>query len=1817
LALQFTSGGLDYTITGPIPALSLSLAPLADTTFSFSVDVGPTAATGPDTIDARLVGSEGTEPIVVDASIIPDVWTVQERPLVVIDSVTISQSSASTGQTDLTGRITITNQAGVDRATARIDSVDYNFLLGIDNVDTNFVITQITPPVLPFNLPAGISQIVDFIIDVNGNALDTTYVVDGALSYLDLNDNTGLNVASALLQDTLEVQSTTTINITSFTIVPDTVSQGQTGIIATVDYQNAGSASAQITTAQLDYNSPGANFITALINEVLPITVPGNTSNSLIFNITAAQNVTDTTFSVDALLSGFDINSGLPIADTMQTILVSQTPANIAYRSGTINPAVFEPDTLIAFTLDVENLGNAYVDLDSMTTTLRILGTTENILLSGKSPIRISADSIVTLEFRETFIDSISPGDYSVQVDIAGTSTGAPYFQTINAGQLTIGAGVVFFTGGSVTPAIALLGQGPVDVAMFVGNNGVALPIDSTGTTIYFVSGPDTLPTPPTLIRTDNLDTLEVAPKNELFFEFDVPAGYPTGQIDVYGSISLDNGALQRGSITPIASFEVFSGAHLEYLPGSLSNTQVVPRQDVSFRITVGDTGTSGLTLDRSQSYLEIIGASADTAWLAANYIIPPGDTSQISFNQITIPESITTDTSYSFIARLVGVQVNGDSLIDTLSLEPLEILSPANITIADINIVRDVVRQNQSDVEIQYNLRNDGNSNANVMSLVPHFTRTEDSLDVTGNWVLSSISPEFPTSITPGSSEIYTAFYVLSAQADTGMIVPGPEFLYSDSLTTGYIDTSYTMTVFDSVRVIQPAALRIDRLVMADSLAPNKPRININETFILHLAVSNLGADSANSVHLSLLEDGTPVGQYVIPNIAPYDSQFVEISRSVPVANPYIYTARIDSAFDATTGERVSIAQPIDNREDIIADTPVLLNITSRIAGPGGALDSVVSVGQQFEIDATAINDGTAPYDAGRVRLTYPLNYTLLTQADSTYSESDPVVSWQIQSNDTTVSGFDTIYVSLIDTSLDRNTGQNAVLGEFTDYILVRSESAGDFTIDPYIAGPAGAQDAVLSTGQVFTLTADIDFPNNVEDSSRVAQLLLPGGYSVVDSTIKPLENTVPNTSISWEVIARNNVINKLDSIRVRVIGVDANSGETVQGTSAPLTVQTVLRAELTLDASITAPAGAIDGRVSVGQNFDLSAIIANRGTAGVMPGESGQVSIQLPANLSLISGNVNQSYIFGQPVVWTVNVISEINPSEIFVKIESTPRDENSEMPASTVTDSAIVTITIEESGTIAISGVTPEDNTVSSGQTFIVSTVYEISSNVTGATASISSLPVGFLASPQEQGVTSDDTLSWVIVAAENISQITDYTIDFTASGLDRNDTSITIQGGDTTILVSVQPKAKVKLNAEILSPASAISKNTVSRGQLFEIRTQVSRDFTEILAMADITGSTEITAFYDPLFELEGDSIKTVTQWSDSITWRFRAPDTVINASNFSFSITQAPLDANSLQPAFVAGDNGARSFALSVTQEKLIITNITDPVLDTLGIDDKNFLEGSQNVPLMVFTAEFPGSASDTSTIKMDGVRLKFLEPIADQEMDPNRIINLIESITISNMQWFVDSVASNFAKPARRFITYMVPDTMDNPIDIRWNPPNAFLADSTDTVVVMVSFRPGAQHQSFRMALEDVRAYDVDPELTLTAVDEDHTPLPESDLLTTEIISAIPRDPEAAFITYPNPFGKNQDYANIRFIMEGNGEVEIRIFTLVGELVWTKIVQGETAGSHDGANESQYRWDGKNDKGYAVLNGVYLCVLRVKEQGGGTKVYTKKIAYIK
>ena len=136
-----------------------------------------------------------------------------------------------------------------------------------------------------------------------------------------------------------------------------------------------------------------------------------------------------------------------------------QTPAFAIY-GGTTDPAVFGVDTTIVFNVSVQNTGEAAIQLDSAQTILRLLTSPPYapINLAGISPQRINGGQTVTLEFRQTFIGGVAPGDYGVQLTLIGTSTGKSFTQTILAGQVNIG-GEVYWGPAAVSPNQMLQGH--------------------------------------------------------------------------------------------------------------------------------------------------------------------------------------------------------------------------------------------------------------------------------------------------------------------------------------------------------------------------------------------------------------------------------------------------------------------------------------------------------------------------------------------------------------------------------------------------------------------------------------------------------------------------------------------------------------------------------------------------------------------------------------------------------------------------------------------------------------------------------------------------------------------------------------------------------------------------------------------------------------------------------------------------------------------------------------------------------------------------------------------------------------------------------------------------------------------------------------------------------------------------------------------------------------------------------------------------------------------------------------------------------------
>jgi hypothetical protein len=104
------------------------------------------------------------------------------------------------------------------------------------------------------------------------------------------------------------------------------------------------------------------------------------------------------------------------------------------------------------------------------------------------------------------------------------------------------------------------------------------------------------------------------------------------------------------------------------------------------------------------------------------------------------------------------------------------------------------------------------------------------------------------------------------------------------------------------------------------------------------------------------------------------------------------------------------------------------------------------------------------------------------------------------------------------------------------------------------------------------------------------------------------------------------------------------------------------------------------------------------------------------------------------------------------------------------------------------------------------------------------------------------------------------------------------------------------------------------------------------------------------------------------------------------------------------------------------------------------------------------------------------------------------------------------------------------------------------------------------------------------------------------------------RDFEEYMHNYPNPFRAGSESTRIAYYMTEDASVSIRIYDLMGNLVWSKDIEaGEprASGTQPGT-WCEVSWDGRNDKGQLVRNGVYLC--RVK---AGSRTATCKIAVAK
>jgi hypothetical protein len=98
-------------------------------------------------------------------------------------------------------------------------------------------------------------------------------------------------------------------------------------------------------------------------------------------------------------------------------------------------------------------------------------------------------------------------------------------------------------------------------------------------------------------------------------------------------------------------------------------------------------------------------------------------------------------------------------------------------------------------------------------------------------------------------------------------------------------------------------------------------------------------------------------------------------------------------------------------------------------------------------------------------------------------------------------------------------------------------------------------------------------------------------------------------------------------------------------------------------------------------------------------------------------------------------------------------------------------------------------------------------------------------------------------------------------------------------------------------------------------------------------------------------------------------------------------------------------------------------------------------------------------------------------------------------------------------------------------------------------------------------------------------------------------------------INYPNPFAAGREWTTIQYVLMLDADVDIKVFDLLGNPVWSRSFSPGENGGRMGTNMVQ--WDGMNDNGDVVGNGGYLCLVKVRPPGEDGVEKTRKIAVMK
>ena len=1307
-----------------------------------------------------------------------------------------------------------------------------------------------------------------------------------------------------------------------------------------------------------------------------------------------------------------------------------------------------------------------------------------------------------------------------------------------------------------------------------------------------------------------------------------VPASIAVGPYNFNVDLNYSGNNVPGSELEVVTNGVTVQGAPQLFIQQIVTSQPTVTRgqaADWTATMTVVNNGTSNITLDFSPAktlltFVTPAGPPDNTYVVSApvkaggGNTLTPAEVGQLVF---TVTQTGTQTGSIVISGKVGGQDVNAVPVSDDTfdgGRGGVLVQTPPAVAIIAIHPSQPVVTQGQDLLGIRVVFANTGGADVAI-----NLAGTNASFNPPQGWAPGT------TGTLQGGGNILEggavdSLVILSRAGTT----PGIARLDASSpwteINSGTTGTASTASSgFGQVLIEAKADVRVLTTVSA---SPNPNAVNVNQAFNIQVTVQNRGEAAAKNVVVSMTRSGTSTILPVVPVALVPGGQSVSYLQPITAAavpnGSETFTTSLDSAVDENSGlsdtdNMVIISGGVDRTATLAVETPAAVTITQphpsqpsvtrKQTNPWNVTVALHNTGQA---DANLTPPAAGDLDfsiAGSTKIDY------IVQAPSKFGSG--ATGWTLAGGATDSLVYDivstgndtgTVDIALGVAGNDRNDPPKAVGDTGATSVRVQ-DAAGLAIVSTFPVGTFNHADAsrdIVNASFPFEVHATVQNSGGEDVDSVRVQL---GSSLGAPSAIAPA--TLKRQSIAagasrdfvFRITARATPITPTD---LETFTSSILPGVISHNTSQPVIPQQALddkhnitvqkRADLNLNLFVASPPGSVGGVVGSNQLFTLGARVSNPVGAADLSGPA-VVTLTPPAGFN-VTDPLLQTFAVNDTVLWSVTAPSTAQSAANFsCTISTTPNDVNTAAAAFVSKATDTQSVTVSTGGALVSPTVTltapagAADDTLSVGQNFTLHAAITVN-HVKTVVATLS-MPGGYSVIggtgsvhnfPNAAGLRQVD----FNVSAPLLPSASDE-LFVTFAALDTI-TGAPVPSAADTVVTTVVPRTSLAVSAAVTAPPEALD-NTVAVSTQFTITATVAN----VAGAADIAAPGNLTLTLPARYSLASGqvAIKPFTA-GVPVLWVVNASAQPSGPDQFAVTISTIPADENSGQPAQVT--TGTANIAMVTEGSAVSVRDVSSAQNVGTGVAPG----GATNLDILAFQITYNVTDTNVSPAEVDTVALTIIDK-SGAALGPNVVAQTLKRLALDLGGATPYEVLNPGTNPVIISLKAGGTDRQINP-------------DGSINAVVYLDLDPSPRATEFRVRVLGTGMVVRDPgsPQKLGVTDAQGQAL---DLKSGPLVILSSNFEEYAH-NYPNPFRAGSDETRIAYFMETPASVSIKIYAITGDLVHEESIPSSDPRAQSGPQETT--WDGRNDKGEVVRNGVYVCVLNAGSKNAKFRIAVAK-----